>query len=276
MITMTRSHIVVLAVLLSLGRLQTAEPAAALQHGRHAPRSHHNHLARQAAKRQSSVHPIANQIVRRADGTKCRVRGVYPSSSTAASAASAAAGTLSAVAVAQSSAAPAAQSSAAPSINVGEAWTEPSSAAAFVAAAAQSSAAAAPVTAPSYSGGGAKYGLAWPNGDWAGQGQPDYIGNFVSKSSIYYTWSPHNVGSADSIGLNFAPMLWGPKQRDDFNALKGTWGSNVHHVLFYNVSLSFPSESALTQRRNPTRVPSATWHLTTGRPSRTGSTCSCP
>lgn len=231
---MLATHITAIAVLLSLGHLQTAEPAAALQHGRQAPRSHHNHLARQAAKRQSSVHPIANQVVRRADGSKCRVRGVYPTSSVASASAAATSTSVAVVAPSSAAAAPAESSAAAPSIPAGEAWTEPSSAAAAPQASEAAPAPAPPATAPTYSGGGAKYALAWPNGDWAGPGQPDYVGNFVAKSSIYYTWSPHNVGNADSIGMSFAPMLWGPKQRDDFNALKGTWGDNVHHVLFYN------------------------------------------
>jgi len=126
-------------------------------------------------------------------------------------------------------------------------WAAPSAAA--PAPAAESSAAPAPAPSPEannspshYSGGGsgwantgAKLGMAWPNGNWAGVNDPNYVKNYIgSKSSWYYTWSPFSVGSADSNGLEFVPMLWGPHQVSDFWAQQANWPNTVKNALFFN------------------------------------------
>lgn len=50
----------------------------------------------------------------------------------------------------------------------------------------------------------------------------------------YYTWSPYNVGSADKVGLEYVPMLWGPKQEGEWWSQVASWPSTVKHVLFFN------------------------------------------
>lgn len=128
-------------------------------------------------------------------------------------------------------------------------WTTPSSAVPEAPAAAESSAAPAPApsaepayTPSTYSGGGSgwantgsKLGMAWPNGDWAQASDPNYVKNYIgSKASWYYTWSPFSVGSADSNGLEFVPMLWGPHQVSDFWAQQANWPNTVKNALFFN------------------------------------------
>ena len=82
---------------------------------------------------------------------------------------------------------------------------------------------------------GSKMGSAWPNGDWAQPSDPNYFGNYIgSKTAWYYTWSPFNVGSADSLGMEFVPMLWGPKQVGDWWNNQGSWPSSVKNALFFN------------------------------------------
>lgn len=72
---------------------------------------------------------------------------------------------------------------------------------------------------------GSKLGIAWPNGDYWGEHDPQYITNYIgSKSSWYYTWSSFNVKSADQAGLEFVPMLWGKSKIDD-----GTWDQQVNN-----------------------------------------------
>ncbi|KAL1406848.1 hypothetical protein Q8F55_006257 [Vanrija albida] len=82
---------------------------------------------------------------------------------------------------------------------------------------------------------GSKRGLAWPNGDWWTPDQADYIGNYVgSKTSWYYTWSPHSVSAGDKAGIEYVPMLWGVKQVGDWNAQRGSWPAGVKNALFFN------------------------------------------
>jgi len=80
-----------------------------------------------------------------------------------------------------------------------------------------------------------KFGAAWPNGNWASPSDPDYVGNYIgTRTSWYYTWSPFSVSSADSLGLEFVPMLWGPKQVGDWYAQMPNWPSTVKNALFFN------------------------------------------
>jgi hypothetical protein len=82
---------------------------------------------------------------------------------------------------------------------------------------------------------GSKFGAAWPNGNWASSTDPDYIGNYIgTQTSWYYTWSPYSVGSADSLGLEYVPMLWGPNQVNDWYAQQTSWPSTVKNALFFN------------------------------------------
>jgi len=62
--------------------------------------------------------------------------------------------------------------------------------------------------------GGGKVGLGWALGD-----DPS-LKNFVtSKVSFIYSWSPWKPSGADALGLQYAPMLWGPNQIGDFTNL---------------------------------------------------------
>ncbi|KAJ8523505.1 hypothetical protein ONZ45_g12 [Pleurotus djamor] len=62
--------------------------------------------------------------------------------------------------------------------------------------------------------GGAKVGLAWPNGN-----DPS-LKNFVNSHVQYvYTWSPYYPNDAKKLGLKPMPMLWGDKQIGDFTRL---------------------------------------------------------
>lgn len=225
----------------------------------HSPsRRNHQHLAARAALEanvaaQSEVKK-RYVIRKRADGSQCRVKGGSFSSSRAAAAAGAGAtsttsvaaapppvsdATSSAVVVHTQAPAPAASSAAAPTQNNQN-------------LAAPSSSQAAPSPAHNNNnnnnggggGGGAwggwtnvhsKMGLAWPNGNWAGSGSSDYIGNYIgSKSSWYYTWSPWTVGNGDALGLEAVPMLWGPHQTHDWWSQQGNWPSTVKNALFFN------------------------------------------
>ncbi|CAA7259519.1 unnamed protein product [Cyclocybe aegerita] len=76
-------------------------------------------------------------------------------------------------------------------------------------------------------GGGGKVGLAWPNGD------ANTLKNFkTAKVSAIYTWSPWKPAGSDALGLEFAPMLWGPKQISDFTRLVKP--GYAHTVLGFN------------------------------------------
>lgn len=82
---------------------------------------------------------------------------------------------------------------------------------------------------------GSKVGAAWPNGDFTPPDQPGWIGNFVgSKTSWYYSWSPHSCKQNDDLGLEFVPMLWGAKQVSDWHAAADSWPSSVKNALFIN------------------------------------------
>ncbi|KAJ9114272.1 hypothetical protein QFC22_005724 [Naganishia vaughanmartiniae] len=80
------------------------------------------------------------------------------------------------------------------------------------------------------------FGLAWPNGDWDGEGTPGYVGQYVGpRTGWYYNWSPQPCSKADALGLEFVPMLWGPKDcNDQFWTYANSWSSNVKSILFFN------------------------------------------
>lgn len=213
-------------------------------------------------------------IRRNADGSMCRVRtsSLTPSSSTTVRAAAPTTAlsttpaaetpttstTATSTAVTQAAAAAEDDSPAAASSSPANNANYASTSSADTPAAHQSSAVA---STSSYSGGGAsgwanpgsKLGAAWPNGDWASAGDADYIGNYIgSKTSWYYTWSPHSIVSdasflrklaqdrlqaaGDDLGLEFVPMLWGPHQVSDFHAQQANWPKTVKNALFFNVS----------------------------------------
>lgn len=80
------------------------------------------------------------------------------------------------------------------------------------------------------SGGNRKTGLAWALGgdpslkNFLSPKVSTYVYFFLGFSSVLifslssvYTWSPHPP--PDLFGLEFIPMLWGPKQIDDFTRL---------------------------------------------------------
>lgn len=212
----------------------------------HPARAHHRHLAERnrlasnfgaKAKKRGQI-----SVVRRgADGRACRVRG---QSSTAPALSSP---TPSDVAV-TSSIAPAASTTEAPASSTEASsaawsdannWAAPSSASAAPAPTSSSAAPPAqdntPYTPISNTGNGRKFGLAWPNGNWAQAGDPNYVDNYIgSKTGWYYTWSSWSVGSADTAGLEFVPMLWGPHQLGDWHANQASWPSSVKNALFFN------------------------------------------
>jgi len=74
---------------------------------------------------------------------------------------------------------------------------------------------------------GGKFGLAWANGDG-----PDLAKYKTGKYSPIYTWSPFCPSSAKSLGFNCIPMLWGPKQTDNFQRLVKKGYANT--VLGFN------------------------------------------
>ncbi|OXB38951.1 hypothetical protein LQV05_004067 [Cryptococcus neoformans] len=211
---------------------------------RHESRDQHRHLAARLAdnivkheKKRSSNGRI---LRRRADGTVCRAKDQSFVAVASSSVTNTPTSTSPAVDVEATSSPSAADvtfaddSAIAPSSSEGAESTSSSSAAAQ--ATTQSS---ATTTTPSSGGGsvnvGSKLGLAWPNGDWAGSNDPNYIGNYIGdKSSWYYTWSPFDVPSGDSLGLEFVPMLWGPKQVSDWHAQMSQWPSTVKNALFFN------------------------------------------
>jgi hypothetical protein len=80
---------------------------------------------------------------------------------------------------------------------------------------------------PSHSGGGGKTGLAWPNGD------SDALEKFkTNKVSWLYTWAPECPKSANGLGFDCVPMLWGERQIGDFkNIVKGGYAK---YVLGFN------------------------------------------
>ncbi|KAK1924870.1 glycosyl hydrolase catalytic core-domain-containing protein [Papiliotrema laurentii] len=215
-----------------------------------ASRAHHRHLAErnrlasnlgaQAKKRGQNV------LIRRgADGKACRVR--EQSSTAAAVAASTPSSNSTTVVTSQApvlSATPVPVTIVETSIIAAENNAAvPTHSSAPPPPTAQSSAAQPSSGGGStYSGGGSgttnagsKLGIAWPNGDWAQPSDPNYIKNYIgTKSSWYYTWSPFSVASIDASGLEFVPMLWGPKQVSDWHAQQANWPNTVKHALFFN------------------------------------------
>ncbi|WVR05287.1 hypothetical protein IAU60_002300 [Kwoniella sp. DSM 27419] len=218
----------------------------ALAHNVHArsPKDHHKHLAaRQRLKEATHVKRGAGGLIKRkADGSKCRVRGqtgAFTASTASATATSAtsidptyATGTT-------------AVSTAAVTSSASDDWSQSATTSSSEVETTSSSSTAAPaatqsVTASGPSNGGwanagSKFGLAWPNGNWASSTDSNYIGNYIgSKSSWYYTWSPFSVGSGDQLGLEFVPMLWGPAHVSDWWSQMYSWPSTVKNALFFN------------------------------------------
>jgi len=67
-----------------------------------------------------------------------------------------------------------------------------------------------------------KVGLAWAGND------NSLLKNFVTGSTGYvYTWTPTCPKGYESTGLKCAPMLWGPKQVDDFRKLRQSQGASI-------------------------------------------------
>ncbi|RSH94036.1 hypothetical protein EHS25_006690 [Saitozyma podzolica] len=226
-------------VTLALSGLEQVPSALAHKPIARGPRDHHRHIAaREKLAAGVGAQERKRGLIRRSsDGTTCRVRG--DSSSSSSSVAAAPASTYSAPASsAPAYSAPASSSSPDYANN----YASPSSAASSAAPAAQSSAAASSSSSSGGSGStggwtnsGSKFGLGWPNGNYASSGSSDYIGNYIgSKSAWYYTWSPFNVGSGDSLGLEFVPMLWGPNQVGDWWGQQSSWPSTVKNALFFN------------------------------------------
>lgn len=223
--------------------------------------ANHRHLvARAAAAGKLGAQEKKRYVLRkRADGSTCRVKGAASkaaSSSAVAPAGTSAAAPSPAAASASSSPSPAAeqaanadqyqaqeQAQAAPSPSPSPSPSPVPSPEAQAAAPSPSPSPQAqpqgnPVSAvvnTAVSNSHGKLGNAWPNGNWDEQGSPGWIGNYVgTKASWYYTWSPHNVGNADSIGQEFVPMLWGPHQVGDWHSLQASWPSDVKNALFFN------------------------------------------
>lgn len=241
--------------------------------------SHHRHLAARAA---AANHIGAQEkkryvLRRRADGSQCRVKGAafVPSSSSTAAAAS-----TSPAAQASPSPSPSPSPAASQAANDYSAEQQQQQAAPAEASPSPSPSPAAEQAAPSpspspqaqsnpvaavvntaVSNSHGKLGNAWPNGNWDDPGSSGWIGNYVgSKASWYYTWSPHNVGNADSIGQEFVPMLWGPHQVGDWHALQASWPA-VKNALFFNVCIleSFGVPTIADNARSPMKPRSATW-----------------
>ncbi|KAL7424118.1 hypothetical protein Q5752_001703 [Cryptotrichosporon argae] len=223
-------------------------------------RNEHERAARRLAKaigKQERKRKDSGKLVRRTDGTTCRARTsastssyAAPSTSSSASAYVASTTTSSYVYVAPLSSSVDYATSSSDSWSSSNNWYNDAAAATSSASAAATSSAAAAATSASVSVGtssgasintGSKFGAAWPNGDYASSSDASYIGNYVgSKTSWYYTWSPINVASGDSIGLEFVPMLWGPTQVSEWYSYQSQWGSNVKNALFFNE----PNESS--------------------------------
>ncbi|KIR54298.1 hypothetical protein I315_03357 [Cryptococcus gattii Ru294] len=199
-----------------------------LAHGHESRDLYHRHLAARLAgnivKHEEKRSSNGRVLRRRSDGTICRAKD--KSFVAAASSAVTDTPTSTAPAVAADDLA---VSSSSESVE-----STPSSSAASQAAP-QSLATTTTSTGGGSKNVGSKFGLAWPNGDWASSTDPNYIGNYIGdKASWYYTWSPFSVGSGDSLGLEFVPMLWGPKQVSDWHAQMSQWPSTVQNALFFN------------------------------------------
>lgn len=94
---------------------------------------------------------------------------------------------------------------------------------------------------------GSKMGLAWPNGEWTPEGEPGYLGNYIgTKTSWLYTWGPDPLKSAEAIGIEFVPMLWGPSDAHitAWHAAQATWPESTKNTLFFNEPNLFGTEVA--------------------------------
>ncbi|AAW41614.1 hypothetical protein CNBB2240 [Cryptococcus deneoformans B-3501A] len=206
-------------------------------------RDQHRHLAARLAdnivkheKKRSSNGRI---LRRRADGTVCRAKDqsfVAVASSAVTSTPASTTSTVDVEATSSPSVADVTFTDDSATSSSSSEWVQSTSSSSVEA---QATAQSLATTTTSSGGGsvnvGSKFGLAWPNGDWAASTDPNYIGNYIgSKASWYYTWSPFSVGSGDSLGLEFVPMLWGPKQVSDWHAQMSQWPSTVENALFFN------------------------------------------
>ncbi|EIW69392.1 hypothetical protein TREMEDRAFT_38998 [Tremella mesenterica DSM 1558] len=192
-------------------------PTTLAKHGaRSSDHDHHRHLAArrsvaQAVRRRTGSK--TNLIKRGADGSKCRVKGqayTPPSVSTSTSATSDSTTSTTSITTQSTTV-----------------WSSP-----------PPTSTVPPSSSPlptSSAASGPKFGLAWPNGNWAGSSDSNYIGNYIgSKTSWYYTWSPFSVSSGDSLGIEFVPMLWGPNQVSDWWGQQGHWPNTVKNAFFFN------------------------------------------
>lgn len=219
--------------------LSSTTPTLALSsgahHNIHHARSHNDQAKRFIAKSQGG------KVIRRADGSVCKVRPTTSAAAVSVTASATDSVTSSSTTIAYAAATSsvtAAQEVVTSATADGSAETSSSSSSAAPAASSVAATVAVSAVASSDSTGtnaGSPFGLAWPNGDWASSSDPNYVGNYIgSKSSWYYTWSPYNVGSADTHGLEFVPMLWGPNQEGVWWDQVASWPSSVKNVLFFN------------------------------------------
>lgn len=222
---------------IALTALEAAPGALAKPHGaRHV--DHHRHLAARKGIFKE-VKKRSKTIKRGADGSQCRVKGQTYSPSGAVAAATA---TSSSEVAITTSSTPAWTDAYTTSATVQNDWATATSSSTWVAPASSSPASSGSsgsgATGGSDTSGtnaGSKFGLGWPNGNWATSGEPSYVGNYIgSKSSWYYTWNPTSIGSADSLGIEFVPMLWGPNQVAEWWASQAVWPSSVKNALFFN------------------------------------------
>ncbi|WVQ71795.1 hypothetical protein IAR50_001337 [Cryptococcus sp. DSM 104548] len=218
---------------MALTGLENAPTALAVPQSR----EHHRHLAARlvdnVAKQDKKRSAGAKKTLRRrSDGTICKAKSTASStftdvvSSTASGSATAAADLqVAAVNTESSSAADVSFTDSASSTQAASSTSSSNSA--------QSTDVTGSLVSVSTSG--SKFGLAWPNGNWAESTSPDYIGNYVgTKTTWYYTWSPFSVGSADSLNVEFVPMYWGVSQQSDWWAQQSSWPSTVKNALFFN------------------------------------------
>ncbi|ORX39964.1 glycosyl hydrolase catalytic core-domain-containing protein [Kockovaella imperatae] len=220
-------------------------PTTALAHVQRSPQDLHRHLAtRQRLTGNIGAKERRKGSIRQSKrGATCRPRVDAAASALVSAAESPSASPVPASASPSPSATQVA-SAAAQNVNVNAAVQSPSPTQAPAASTAASSADSAASTGSngnlfaigaSVANQGSKFGAAWPNGNWAQSTDPNYVGNYIgSRTAWYYTWSPSNVGSADSLGLEFVPMLWGPAQVSDFWSTQGSWPSSVKNALFFN------------------------------------------
>ncbi|WWD16021.1 hypothetical protein CI109_100446 [Kwoniella shandongensis] len=230
---------------LALTGVEAVPSAVAAGHKVYTGRDHHRHLAEREAirvnggnghtKKRRVIHRDGKIIRRKADGTQCRVRGqagFFSSSITSTSSVTPTATSTSSVESASSTDAAVSATSDAAAV---ENWAAPTASSAAPAATSAVSSSSSSISSGGWVNAGSKLGAAWPNGDWAQSTDPNYIGNYIGqRTAWYYTWSPFSVSSGDRLGLEFVPMLWGPKQVSDWYAQMNSWPSTVKNALFFN------------------------------------------